>query len=246
MKIKWLQAGVAAAIVVLANGAGAGEEVNAILAKIQKANDPNGIIGTIKTEIVQSKVKVDSTREGTLTIHLQYPNKMRMDAEGKDGRLIRIFDGEKGWQYTAKDGRREITGAELASMKFQVQLAMPDTNFKEIFEKIELDGEETVRGQACYRLNCTPKAEFQMPPMIVLVDQQTGLVAKTSEQHNLKDGLVEITKTFDAYEDFAGIMIPTSIISETNTKLIDLSVESVSWNEEIDPSVFTMPQDIGQ
>jgi len=203
VKTARLHAGVAAALVMLAGSAFADEEVNEILAKIQKANDPAGAMGGITSEVIQSRIKVDSAKEGQMTLRIQYPGKMRIDAEGKDEKLIRGFNGEQGWQYSTKDGLREITGAELASMRFHVLFAMPDTNFAELFEQVVLAGEETVRGRACHTLTCTPRAAYQMPPLTLYVDKQSHLVAKSVERHNLKDGLVEITKTYDAYEDFA-------------------------------------------
>lgn len=246
MRGKFLIAGLAATLLPLAGALGAAESVEEIMAKIQKANDPGGEIGKIKTEVLECRVKIDSKKEGGLTIRIQFPDKMRMDVEGKDEKMIRCFNGEKGWQFSTKDGLREITGDELCSLKFQTVFMMPDTNFKEIFEKAEIEEEEAVRGQACYRLKCTPLPAYKMQPITLFVDKKTYLVAKTVETHTLKDGPVQLTKSYDEYEDFDGVMIPTSIITESGSMLVDITVESVVWNEDIDPSFFNMPQEIGK
>lgn len=215
-----------------------------ILAKIQKANDPNSVIKNMKTEVISSRVKTEGGKEGCLTVKLKFPDSMRIEADNSKEKLIRAYSNGKGWQFSTKMGLREITGKELDAMKFQVAYFAPDTNLKEIFETVTLDGEEIVNGQPCYKLTCTPLPVYKTPPVIIYVNKNTYLVAKTIEKYYIGNGVVDIVKNYDNYESVDGIKIPMSIVSDINGKVVDMTVESVKWNEKIHDSSFNPPEQL--
>ncbi|GEM_PF-2796572 len=221
------------------------ESVDDILAKMRKAIDPDGLSSKITTQVVTSKIVSPDIKDGKLVVEVKYPDKLRIKAESKEGVFMKGCDGKRGWEFTTKKGLREIKDRELGNLKFQIVFLSPKEKIKDVFESVDLEGEENVGKKPCYKFICTPKAMYGMEPLDIYVDKKTYLVVKTEEVHiGPKNEKIEITRHFLDYEKTNGIYFPMKIISESAGKIVELSVESISWDQDLSDTAFDIPDEI--
>ncbi|HBC88597.1 MAG TPA: hypothetical protein DCZ94_16745 [Lentisphaeria bacterium] len=220
-------------------------DVDSILAKMRKAMDPDGASAKITTQVVTSRIDTPDLKEGSMVVEIKYPNQMRIRAESKDAIFMKGCDGKVGWEFSTKKGLREIKDKELDNLKFQIMFLSPKEKTKEIFESITLAGEENVKKQPCYKFICKPKSAYGLEPINIYVDKKTYLVAKTEEIHVGPDKQpIEVTRYFLNYEKTNGINFPMKIISEVGGKIIELTVKSIVWNEDLTDTAFDIPDEI--
>lgn len=222
------------------------ETTDEIIKKVQKANDPQDKCKSIKTQIISSKIKTFDGKDGDLSVKLKKPGKIRIEIIAPDFTAVRICDGKKGWEFSSKDGLREITGKELGTLRFQALYLEPDSNLGDIFTKITLDGEVEFAGQKCYKLKCESAPEYNSQRVTFFVDKETYLVLKSEEKHNTKDESFDLVTVYEDYTDTDGILVPMTIISELDGKIRDLKIDSIKWNEDLPDSDFEAPKALGK
>ncbi|MFZ2654802.1 MAG: hypothetical protein WAX69_07775 [Victivallales bacterium] len=246
MRMQCLMAGILFSVLVLAGCQSAPEgDVDSILAKMRKAVDPEGKSDNITTQVVTSHVNAPQIKDGEMVVEIKYPAGIRIKAQSKDAIFMKGYDGKSGWEFSTRNGLREIKGKELDNLKFQIVFLSPKEKAKQIFESITLDGEETVSRKPCYKLVCKPLPAYSMEPINIYVDKKTFFVAKTEEVHvGPKDEPIEMTRYFMDYEKTDGVYFPMKIISEANGNIVELTVRSVEWNEDLSDTAFDIPDEI--
>ncbi len=242
----YVVAGAVSLSLLLSASVGAQEETaDGILAKVSKAADPSGAMKGITTMVMTSKIVSRANQPGTMVVKMKFPDMIRIEGKTTDETLIRAFNGKIGWEYTNKGGFRELKGKELDTLKFQAAFHIsPNTNFKEVFSKVTLAGEESLGETACHKLVAEPVPAFNMQPITLFVDKKTNMLVKTDESHNTRDGLLEVSSFFVDYKSMDGVMMPMCIISDIGGKVLEVNVEDINWNEPIDPSYFTPPEQL--
>lgn len=243
MRIQCLLAGAICAILVIAGcQSTTQEDVDGILAKMKKATDPKGTAGKITTQVVTSDVKTAGGKPSNLVVKIKFPDKIRIEADTAEGIFVKACNGSKGWEFSTKSGLREITGRELAGLKFQAEYLSVKKTFREIFSSIVLDGEEIVNEKPCFKLVCTPIPEFCSEPVIAYIEKNSYHVLKTEEIHNTQAGTLSINRFFHNYRNTGGINFPTTVISLVEERIIEVNVKSVEWDKAVHDSEFNMPE----
>lgn len=246
MRMKCLLAGISVVALALAGCQSTPDgDVDSILAKMRKAIDPDGLSSKVKTQVVTSKVDGARIKDGKMVVEVKYPDKLRIRADSKDGVFMKGCDGKTGWEFTTKSGLREIKGKELDNLRFQIVFLSPKEKVKDVFESVTVAGEEVVNRKPCYKLICKPKQAYSMEPLTIYVDKKTSYVIKTEETHiGPKDTPFEVTRYFMNYEKTEGMYFPMKIISESGGRISELTVESISWDEELSDTAFDIPDQI--
>ena len=245
MRLQCMLAGIACAILVVAGcQSTTQEDVDGILAKMKKATDPKGLAGSINTEVTSSTVKSASVKPANLVVKIKFPDKIRIEAESEEGTFVKAFNGSKGWEFSTKSGLREITGKELAGLKFQAEYLSVNKSLSELFSSIVPDAEELVGGKQCFKLICTPRPEYSTEPVTVYVEKDTYRILKTEECHNTQSGYLTINRFFHNYQNNGGINFPMTIITLVEDRIIEINVKTVEWNSEVYDSEFNMPEQL--
>lgn len=222
-------------------------EVDGILCKMRKKIDPQGKLPGITSKVVDGTFRRNSKEQGaTISIKVQNPNMIRYDVViPGDVSLVKAFDGKNGWEYSTKAGYKELKGEELKHLKFQAAFLNPTIRAEGIFSSIKIDGEAKVMGQMCYKLICQPKKEYDSAPITMYVDKTTYLLRKRIEtQGDEKSGTFSVSTIMHDYKSFDGILVPQTLISKVNDKLMEFEVTSVKWNEDIHISAFDPPEQL--
>ena len=220
-------------------------QVDSLLDKMRSKVDPQGKLKTTTSKIVEGTLRRNSKDKGaTMSVKVQSPDLLRFDViiPGKES-IVKAFDGKVAWEYSTKNGYKDLTGHALEAMKFQAAFLNPQKKATNIFSSIIMDGEDKVMGQPCYKLICKPKKEFGANPITMFVDKKTFLLKKRIEkQGNVKFGYFTVSTILHDYKSFDGILVPQAIISNANGNIMELNVTAVKWNEKIHISAFDPPE----
>jgi outer membrane lipoprotein-sorting protein len=246
MRIQCVLAGIICAILVMTGcqSTTQQEDIDGILAKMKKETDPKGRGGSISTQVVTSDVKNADGQNTKLVVKIKFPDKIRIEADTADGIFIKACNGSKGWEFSTRGGVREITGKELAGLKFQAEYLSVKKVFKEIFSSIVLEGDELVNEKPCFKLICTPMPEYCSEPITVYIDKGTYQIVKTEECHNTQNGKLYMDRFFLDRRNIDGINFPMTIISLVKEKIIEMNVKSLEWNKPLHDSEFNMPEQL--
>ena len=245
MRIKFVLAGIICAILVMTGcQSTTQDDVDGILAKVKKATDPKGRSGTINTEVTTSTVKSADGKPANLIVKIKFPDKIRIEADTADGVFVKACNGSKGWEFSTKSGLREITGKELAGLKFQAEYLSVNKTFREIFSSIVLDGDAIVNEKPCFKITCTPMPEYCTEPITAYIDKNKYQVLKTEECHNTQNGFLSMDRFLLDFRNMGGFNLPNTIITIVEEKIIEINVKSVEWNKSINDSEFNMPEQL--
>jgi outer membrane lipoprotein-sorting protein len=218
-----------------------------LLTRMQSKVDPLDKIKTINTKVIKGNlIKNSKDQNSTITLKIKRPNKIRFDiVVPGQFTLIKGFDGTKGWVFNTKFGSKELEGYPYDYLKFQAAFLDPARDFKKIFSSISFAGKYKVAGDECYKLICKPNSTYNIKPISIFVDIKTALIKKRiTIQGSEETGFFEISTIFDDYRSVDGILVPYEIISQVKDTLMEYKVTSVKWNETINDSTFTLPENL--
>jgi hypothetical protein len=182
---------------------------------------------------------------GPIEVLNQSPNKSRqlitldLTAVGA-GQMVfdQRFDGTSGIVIDTLQGNREITGAQLETMKNEV-FPSPFLNYKQGGAALKLAGKEKVGERDAYVVIVEPKGGWASRQYF---DAETYLVIKavaTVEAPQV--GQFEQTTEILDYRDVDGLKTPFQIKSSSTVQNFVINISKVQHNVAIDPSLFAKP-----
>jgi len=157
------------------------------------------------------------------------------------GKIENGCNGVTCWENMVMTGPRILSGEEAA-------MALRDATFQNLLEwrklyaKAEVIGEETVAERNCYQLVMTPVSG---KPETWFVDGETYLLAKLDMTIEAEMGSVSVVSYPSDYRDVDGIKVPFS----TRQVLMGMqemvfNFESVEHNVELPAGIFDLPDEI--
>ncbi len=218
--------------------------VNVLLAKIKKADDPEGVKATIKTQIQKVETIFSGQKISTITID-KFPNKTRIDVN-MPGVMTSTtcYNGKTAWEISPATGVREIKGKELDSIKLDMVRRIPSVNQRDVFEKIVVaDKLETIGEFKCYKMTCTPKKEFNSTtPIVLYYDKEKLLLRKMNIVVDSKMGPMKMELTLEDYKKVNKMWV--SMLSTIDQMGMKLKVKVLEYkiNVKVDDSIFEKPK----
>ncbi|MCK4982902.1 MAG: hypothetical protein KAS17_08265 [Victivallaceae bacterium] len=217
-----------------------------LLAKMEKAVDPEGIAHSWKTIIIKMQLKIPMQQlKMSVTGLYKFPDKSKVVAV-MPGILTetQVFNGRQAWKETAGLGIQMKTGIQLAFAEFECRKTNPALKMTEIYEKITLDPDLYQIGEfSCHKLICTLPAELNVAPTQLFVDNKEFLIRSSIENQLTDMGVVPVTLIFSDYKIVNGIK--TAMLVNMNMMGIKMigKLLSVKVNEKIADSEFQLPKD---
>lgn len=203
--------------------------------------------GYEKLKAIQT-VKTTGTLElGGLNLQMPFtmfnsrPNKVRMDTEFQGQKSIQATDGEAAWMINPFAGAFEATAmdAETAkAFKENADVDGPLVDYKKKGHKIELVGKEDVEGTETYKLKLTRESgnvDF------FYLDAEYYVEIMTVSKRTVAGQEIEQTVKFSDYKEVDGLMLPHQY-EISGLQGVTMTIDSVVFNPEIDPQIFTMPK----
>lgn len=175
---------------------------------------------------------------GPVEMYAKAPNKSALfiDLQGV-GKIVNVFDGEKGYALSPMEGLNELKDAALAQAKRNADFYEP-LNLKKHFAKLEITGKEKVEGAEAYAVKATP-AVGDPEKMYFAVD--SGLLVRVDTEQDTPQGKLSISTYVSDYKDVDGVKIAHSLrqVSAAFTAVIKMS--EVKHNVTIDDAKFAKP-----
>ena len=215
-------------------------DVDEIVAKVKKKNDPQNKAKTINTAVFKYTC-VNDAEKSKITILLKRPGKIKiMSRTGKEFWEC-AFDGKKAWEYTNSGGVRFLTDAESNEVRLQAFLLSPSIDIKKVFKSIKIDGSTKIGGQDCWKLICQPKEGFKSQAITVFVTKKTSLIIKVIEKQDTVDAVIEVVTSFKKYKMFKDFLLPTKTFTKVDDDITESTLVGIELNQKIPDSVFAAP-----
>jgi hypothetical protein len=193
----------------------------------------------LQNQVVSGSVEfIEAGFKGKTAEYRSAPNKVyRVIDLGVVGKIEAGTDGRIAWELSSETGPRIKAGEEGAT-------ALREANFnsslrwRELYDKVELAGEESIESQTCYKIVLTPK---DGKPVTQYYDEKSGLLAKiVMTTLTLTMGEV-VSETFLAdYKNEGGVLVPHELRRNVLSQQILTHIESIQFNTEIPKDRFDL------
>jgi zinc protease len=145
------------------------------------------------------------------------------------------------WENSAIQGPRIKTGEERAFFARESILGK-DLQWRKLYSRAVLEGEETVTGVPCYKIVLTPNNEGKAETRFY--EKQSGLLRKNSMILSNPMGEIPAETYMTDYKTFSGLKVPTNILTKIGPQDIHLTITNVTYNQAIPESRLRPPTEI--
>jgi hypothetical protein len=219
-------------------GLPAGEEI------IERSIEVSGgreAFAKLKNRVAEGTLEIKGMGiKGTLTVYQARPNKNYTKVDIPDlGSIDQGTDGEVVWELNVMTGPRVKQGEERAAMLLFSQF--DDTDYAELYEKIECVGTEEIEGEVCYKVVCTPKDAM---PITTFYSRESGLAMKAVLTLPHLFGKIAVETLLGDYKEVDGILLPHRTVEKALTVESHGTITSYKHNVELPEGRFDAPPEI--
>jgi hypothetical protein len=182
--------------------------------------------------------------ETPLVVELKRPLRMRTEFEVQGRRLVRAFDGQKGWTILPVPGLdrpRLMPEDESKDAREQADVDLsPLVDSAAKGYHVELQGREKLEGRDAYRLLVRAADGSERA---LLLDVRSALAVRSEEKRVMEGALQEFVTLIGDYRPVAGLLFPHSIEvgPRGSPERQRLTFERIEVNPPIDDARFVMP-----
>ncbi|HEY7513303.1 MAG TPA: hypothetical protein VIC87_02445 [Vicinamibacteria bacterium] len=182
--------------------------------------------------------------ETPLVVELKRPLRMRTEFEVQGRRLVRAFDGQKGWTILPVPGLdrpRLMPEDESKDAREQADVDLsPLVDSAAKGYHVELQGREKLEGRDAYRLLVRAADGSERS---LLLDARSALAVRSEEKRVMEGALQEFVTLIGDYRPVAGLLFPHSIEvgPRGSPERQRLTFERIEVNPPIDDARFVMP-----
>ena len=215
--------------------------IDDILAKIEKASDPEGISKDIKTSQVKSEISIPEQKiKFKVTITDKYPDKTISVTQIPGLMKVKtVFNGKEAWEESSTMGIRSLTGKELNNLKFHLLARNPKTTLKDVYSKIEIsDKLEKVGDYECYKLTCYPDKSYGLKPTIEYYDNKLFLLRKSITTEITQMGEVQAVIYSEKYKKMHKMMMSMEATIEQMKMKMKAKILDFKIDIPVDDSLF--------
>ncbi len=175
-----------------------------------------------------------------MVMKIKRPDKFRMEIDMQGQKMIQAYNGEKGWAIAPwmSPDPQELTGEQLQQAMDQADIDGELYNYKSKGHKAELVGKEDLDGKEVYNIKLTTNKGIVKN---YYINADTYLIEKVKSTVNAQGQEVAVEQKMSDYEKTDGVMIARKIISESPMGTATITIEDVSFNDEIDDQIFERP-----
>lgn len=214
-------------------------ELKKVLAAADRAINPAGkAIRSAQVKAIGHMAKMSMML--TMEISVRYDKCQVLEKVTAPGipATYELFDGKKGWHIIQGVQTKELSGRQLAQIRYSAQY--PDgAKFAAKYEDIKLDRNmATVNGKKCYRLVARPKGESELLPQEWFIDAETFLPVRECAIAHTDMGDVPSTTDFLRYRTVDGIKTPEMLkVTQLNMEMT-IKVMEFRFDAEIPDKTF--------
>ena len=249
-RMRWLSCGLAiAAVVVCSLGVvpcvradeGDCPKAEVILDKYIEATGGKAAYENVHNSVVKMKFMVGMGTEGSITIYSAEPDKTYSIIESEAfGTIERGFDGDVAWEKSSMQGARIIEGSERDFRARQAMFNSP-LHWRDLYEKVECVGPETVNDKECCKVVMTPK---KGTPETSFYDKDTGLLVKTELVIETAMGGLPVEGFVSDYRKEGDLLVAHQIDQVMSMAKQVMMIQSVEHNVDMPADRFDLPDEI--
>jgi outer membrane lipoprotein-sorting protein len=193
----------------------------------------------VKTYSVKATVS-QMGMELPMEMKMKRPNKFRMEMEMQGQKMIQVYDGEKGWIIApwVSPEPQELEGAQLQQALDQADIDGELYNYVQKGHKAELIGKEQQDGMEVYNIKLTTK---NGDVKNYYIDADKYLIVKAKAIVNAMGQEVEVVQRMSDYKNIDGVLMATTIESETPMGTGRVILSEIKFNQDIDDAIFKQP-----
>jgi outer membrane lipoprotein-sorting protein len=197
----------------------------------------------LKVKSVHFKGKAIMTgMESTLVIISKRPDKMRIELEIQDAKIVQAYDGVNAWMINPMIGSEEpidLIGPDADGMIESSDMDGQLWNYKEKGHQLELDGTEGFEGSDVYVLKLTKK-NGSIDHYYLDSDNYVVLMVKSIVVMNGSE--IETETIFSNFQDVNGVIMPFTFeykfAGQTGRTII---MEEIKFDQIVDDAIFSKP-----
>jgi outer membrane lipoprotein-sorting protein len=142
--------------------------------------------------------------------------------------------------FMGKKDPEAMSGDALKEAKDQADFDDQMWDYKTKGNKVELLGKADIEGTPAYKLKLTTKDAMEST---LYIDAETFLTVKVEAKRKIQGQEVEGESTIGNYQEFGGVMFPTSIESKAKGAPAGqtITIEKVELNPTLADDLFKMP-----
>jgi hypothetical protein len=144
------------------------------------------------------------------------------------------------WENSVLTGARILDGGEKDLAIRQADLGVL-VDWRDHYPQVETVGIESVNGEDAYEVVMTPASGT---PQSMFLSVDSGLALSTEIVVDSVMGRIPVLVMMSDYEDFGGILSPTTLIQNAAGQAIRITIDSGEFNVAIPPSRFDLPAGI--
>jgi outer membrane lipoprotein-sorting protein len=219
--------------------------VDEIVAKNLEARGGADKWKTVQSYRISGKMAMGGGMEAPFTMTKKRPDSLRIDFTFQGMTGSQVYDGTIAWMvmpFLGKKDPEQMSGDMLAATKDQADFDSQMWDYKGKGNKLELLGKADIEGTPAYKLKLTSKEGTETT---VYIDAETFLEVKTEEKRKVQGQEVEAETTVGNYQDYNGILFPTSIESKAkggHGGAQTITIEKVEINPAVADDIFKMPK----
>lgn len=214
------------------------QTLDEILTKHFKAVGQEKLI-SVNSYTIEAKVS-QMGMEIPMEMKMKKPDKFRIEMDMQGQKMIQAFDGESGWiiaPWVSKDPQ-DLIGDQLQQAIEQADIAGELFNYKEKGLTAELIGKEDVDGVECYSIELVTKSGNVKN---YYIDAKKYLITKIKVKVSAMGQEVEVVQKMSDYLNINGVLMAMKIESVTPMGIAQVVMEKITFNQEIDDSIFKRP-----
>ena len=195
----------------------------------------------VKSVLLTGKVMMTGM-ESTLVTISKRPDKMRIELEIQDAKIVQAYDGVNAWMINPMTGSEEtidLTGPDADGMIESSDMDGQLWNYKEKGHQLELDGTEDFEGSDVYVLKLTKK-NGSIDHYYLDSENYVVLMVKSIVMMNGSE--IETETIFSNFQDVKGVIMPFTyeykFAGQTGRTII---MEEVKFDQIVDDAIFSKP-----
>ncbi len=190
---------------------------------------------------------VGQRQKGRRTLHESSPDTRYLELQLRPGQTLKTgTDGFVHWEIAINGEAKILEGDEKTISarrgRFNAQL-----HWRDLYEKVECVGKESLDGRACYKVRLTPKVGGEIT---TYYDSKTGLPTRKDEVRENESGELLIEDLLSDYRKVDGVMLPHKITRHVRggprTATYITIWESIEHNTDMPSDRFELPDKVKQ
>lgn len=182
--------------------------------------------------------------QAPLVVELKRPNRMRTEFEVQGRKLVRAYDGQKGWTILPVPGLdqpRLMPEDEARDAREQADVDLsPLVDSAAKGYRVELAGREKLEAREAWKLVVRAADGGERT---LFLDARSSLAVRSEEKRMMEDKLLEFVTVIGDYRPVAGLVFPHSIEvgPRSGAERQRLTFERIEVNPRLDDARFAMP-----